>query len=512
MLTRLSHLFDNELDKLELEVYQKRMINASLAIGALGFIGSAIMFPNQPKHQLGGELALGSLLAFASAYVSQSRQDVEKRYTTYLDMNRTHNKQILSNEFSYQSAMNTIMGELKLAKDVRELPMTAQVRYLEKFQLHGLVALQPASNDSSPQSSENTTTVNVSKAQLASQMKAIEQRTNINMQWIDDEFIYSSCIIVGAKGSGKSHFMKWKATKYFLLNPDAKIYIFDPHFDKDDPATYWLQDMPIDILWQQVIFKNVEDIYKQFVNIRSEFNSRIKESRRLPKVQKIRIFWDEEENVKRNLSSDKFKFILETIDMIQDEGRKYGIEIDIGMHSLKKENTGIDSAALSQMNWLLFEKACYDPTTKYPSDFDNGEIKKVAKALQVPRNIGRTVVIIKVSDIEPVITVLPLLPIEKIQLSNDNGSESESPQSEQNDEFWEDDEILGNNNASSTNEPPKPSTDYYEHMIEWFKLCFKEYGKLPSNEEVRQAWKQLTGHNLHDEGLNQLIELLNKRM
>jgi hypothetical protein len=125
----------------------------------------------------------------------------------------------------------------------------------------------------------------------------------------------------------------------------------------------------------------------------------------------IKIIIDEIENIKRGCTESEFKEILKLIDCIQDEGRKYLVEITIGMHGLKKENTGIDSNTIAQMNWLLFEKACYDPATKFPSDFDAREIKETAKQISnsLDPRIGRTVVIFKQELSSPIITVLPLL-------------------------------------------------------------------------------------------------------
>ncbi len=90
------------------------------------------------------------------------------------------------------------------------------------------------------------------------------------------------------------------------------------------------------------------------MDVRRELNRRITNSLEYPEVTRVKVILDEEENLKRNLSEEQFEAVQDVISLIQDEGRKYGVEITIAMHSLKKENTGIDSANLQQMDWLVF--------------------------------------------------------------------------------------------------------------------------------------------------------------
>ena len=167
------------------------------------------------------------------------------------------------------------------------------------------------------------------------------------------------------------------------------------------------------------------------------------------------------------------------ISLIQDEGRKYGVEITLAMHSLKKENTGIDSANLQQMDWLVFHKAAYDSTTRYPEDFNPREIRTKAKriARQLNPKFGRVAVVVKQQETEPIITVLPLLPIPTINLVS-----SDQPQDAQ-------------NQSSETIE------NAIQAITEWYFRVKRELGYYPGDDDLSDAWLKLTGKLLDEKSL-----------
>jgi hypothetical protein len=345
---------------------------------------------------------------------------------------------------------------------------------------------------------------------LQNDLKAIEQKYEVDLTWIDTDFINSSKIVVGGRGSGKSTYLRYEAARWLIENPEGVLVIIDPHYDIDDPDKHWLNDLPQEDVASKFVVKKTGDIDKIVNDCYLELKKRISGDRKRP-YPKVKIIFDEEENHKR-LSTD-FKKFLDFVEAVQDEGRKYLFEITIGMHSLKKENTGIDSGALQQMNWLLFEKAAYDPATKYPADFDQKMIKETAKSLtmSLPKNIGRTVVIIKQELSDPIITVLPLLHPPIITLASTSPPESVEEIEE---DFWHDsgetEEQPGDRYEVPRESSERDFRSYYESMVKWVRLCLDTYQRYPIAADIKTAWLQLTGQDLSEAALCLLIEKLFK--
>ncbi len=225
------------------------------------------------------------------------------------------------------------------------------------------------------------------------------------------------------------------------------------------------------------------------MDVRRELNRRIANSLEYPDVPRIKVILDEEESLKRNLSDEQFEAVQDVISLIQDEGRKYGVEITIAMHSLKKENTGIDSANLQQMDWLVFHKAAYDSTTRYPEDFDPKDIRRKAKriARQLNPKFGRVCVVVKQQETEPLITVLPLLPIPTINLVDANQPQDTQEQSS---------EAIEN---------------AIQVITEWYFKVKNQLGSYPDDETLRESWLRLTGKLLNEKSLIYLRDRIHER-
>jgi hypothetical protein len=522
MKPTLSNYRKTDIDELKRDVKQSQNIEKVLLAIAGGLIINAVAFPQQPKDQIIMSLGLSSVTSFIGAYWKKSKEELYNRFDSYMNLNREHYKYELTRDYAHEAEaidlaygnkriISQVASQLELAGTLSGLPTQAQVRYSSEFGLQGLL-LPQLESESGGHGSPGVNS-GVYQVSLQNDLKAIEQKYEVDLTWIDTDFINASKIVVGAKKSGKSTYLRYEASRWLIENPEGVLIICDPHYDSSDPSKWWLNDLSQSDVESKFLVKKTSDIDKIVNDLSTELNCRIdgiKNGKTYNKYPKIKIVFDEEENHK-NRSADFPKFI-KFIDMVQNEGRKYLFEITIGMHSLKKENTGIDSATLSQMEWFLFEKACYDSATKFPDDFDKKTIKETARSLSLslPKNIGRTVVILKQELTDPIITVLPLLHPPIITLASTSPPESVEEIEE---DFWHDSGEIEEQPGDRYEVPPESSRDfrsYYESMVKWVRLCLDTYQRYPIAADIKTAWLQLTGQDLSEAALCLLIEKLFK--
>ena len=480
----LSSLFLDNIDALSLEVHQKRLMQTFVSSAMVFTLVSAVIAPNQSKHQLGSLLGLSSILGLLSAQCSESRKELELRYKSYLEMNREKDKQEVAGEFKHSMKWGRVMEELKLAASIRQLPPSAQERYAQMFQLQGL-GIGAVNAPKAPLVEYTGEPQVLSSADLTRQLEVIQEETGFDTSWINDDFINKSKAVIGAKGSGKTYFMHYLATRWKQLNPEGIVFIFDSHFDPTDPKSVWFAGVEQEPLIGTVIFKKHEDIRDKFKDIQKEIHRRIENNLKPPHVPKIKIFWDEEDsyfkfwNTGLGKNPKVFEETVSTVATIQDECRKYGIDITIGMHSIKLKNTGIDSSTLAQMTWVMFEKACMDINSTFPSDFELSEIKPPMKALmsELDRSKGRAVIVLDPDRYEPIITALPLLPVIQLNVQSGEGSKT-SPE----------------------------DMEMYKQLIEYCRELLNQGEELPTIEEIQELYNEATERELDKKIAEMILE------
>ncbi|QLF85123.1 DNA translocase FTSK [Nostoc phage YongM] len=514
----LGNFLKSEIDSKYLEAKKKLLLIKTLGFVSVALFGTAIANPKQPKTDLVGQLGISSIFSLLAAYISNENSDLFAQYDTFVKMNREHKKNELSLNFGKAMIVNEVANEIDLASRLENLPSPAQLRYIEKYQLQGLlnpvVELPPESYIISEKNDQYSLSLN-------NDLHDLERETQIDLSWIDSQFVNSSKIVVGAKGSGKSVYLRYEAARWLIENPTGYLLIIDPHYDRRLEAKHWLSNLDQRIVMKMFLskFKDTRNHgeaneWKGYLyhlrNCWVELQSRINDSggdfdddTETPVYTKVKVVIDELENIKNTCNESEFKEILKFIDCVQNEGRKYNFEVTVGMHGLKKETTGLDSTTVSQMNWFLFEKACYDPTTKYPSDFDSREIKETAKVLSsnLDPRVGRTVVIIKQELTSPIITVLPLLKAPVIGQNVSGGVETQTVEQSPVETY----------KTVETETPPESQTNFqkcYLALLKWCKDCQTQLNQLPDRATIAQAWQQLTGDELSDKALDYLIEKL----
>lgn len=473
-------LFQAEKIGIQNKVLGERILSYSLGlIGAISTF-SLLLNPNLVPDKE-SKLIIQTLGLISSVGFCVTQKLGEKQEKIYSSMEKAQ-LQDLTVSLKNQVAKNSIVSKIESLRNaayyIDTLPEYEHPRWIQQFELQGI--LPPQKQQIEPEYNPEVT-IDIPKQVVNQQVKITEEKTGLDLSWLDSDFIRSSKIVVGKRGSGKSVYLHYEASRFLLENQhDSELYIFDPHFDDTKPKEFWLKNISISILIEKFVTKKAQEIYKRILVLKDELNKRIDNNLRPPNVPKVKIILDEEENLKTRLKDEEFENVLEFFDLIQNEGRKYGFEITIGMHSLKKQNTGIDSAALGQMNWLLFEKAAYDSSTKYPSDFDQTEIKKAAKQVntQIDRNKARCVVVINQEMPDPIITALPYLEPPIINVES---------------------EVIDSHQAETVEKP-----DY----LELLKQAIEELGDFPDDETLAYLWLQITGQELNEKGIELLKEKL----
>lgn len=323
---------------------------------------------------------------------------------------------------------------------------------------------------------------------LTKQLELVSSETQINLDWIPG-IVPQSKILVGGRGAGKSRFMRFLLASYITNYPTDEWFVVDPHyegyeddFDYNNPDQAWLLGIPAEQL-RAKIFDNVTQGYALLMQVKATLKDRISRKLKYPKVPRIMMFMDELEAFRRDLNDEQFNELIDLIEVVQDEGRKFGVELTIGCHALKKERIGIDSTVLSQMTWLLLEKAATDSTTKYPADFNQKSIiKEVKKVNQRKDKTKHKTLVMTTPTGDLLVDLLPLLPLPSFSVNGEPEPSAITP----------------------TPQELTPAQKAFTAIRQWVN----DRQLPPTAEEVRQAWEKLTGEQLHEQGLRYLIEKL----
>jgi hypothetical protein len=199
------------------------------------------------------------------------------------------------------------------------------------------------------------------------------------IDWVDNGAIaYGSKAVFGTKGSGKSVLMAYFSHLMIQHRPDTHLVIVDPHLGLEDGANWFNGNA--DMVGRYCIKFGKDPLsVKRFEGLIDEFQAEM--DGRIDRVSLSKNPWhlmiDEFERVADYLAKSYPAIhgkLMSLVDAIQDEGRKPKFDCTLGMHSIKKINTGLDSDTLAQMLWV----AC-------GSAIDNAAAVNVQSILNLPK-------------------------------------------------------------------------------------------------------------------------------
>ena len=484
-----SNPFAQERNNFEPLITSERILLGALGIAASIGTVLPILWPNQLKEVKLIENIAG--LSFASCFTAECfrRQRKEKTYQSIDEANYEIVKEGLRNTFVYEKAAQEISSKRKLAAYINRLPKEERGRWMQQYGLQGLVEL-PQIQEAVIEKPEQRPAL---KEVFNPNQSTFEQISDdlavpVDYTWIDAKFINASKAVFGPKGSGKSVYLAYEAIAFLTHYPHGELRIGDKHFDEDE--SQWLPGVPTDILLNQFVAKKPEQILKMFRRAKQLLDYRIEKGikQNHSECKPFKLICDEFEGFVMGLTDAEKAEVMSIIAQTQDEGRKYLINITLGMHSLKKERIGVDSSVLFQMDVLCLGSALADPNTKFPADFESKSLLQKQMELQrtLKKSQGFACVVRKLGEMAKV-EVIPFLDLSQFIFDVDSQEVQSEPE-----------------------EIPQPvDINPYQKIKDWIK----QLGKNPTDSQLIEAWKKVTGIELTSDALQLLknnLELTNE--
>jgi hypothetical protein len=320
-----STLFRVEKEGIEFQVQIEKLVNIGISLVAISSLALSLVLPRVLDRE--SKLFLLLLSTVSSIGLVASLENGEKKYRiyeTYQKAQLNSYRDSIQHDIGIDKSIQQIEGERELAAYVYTLPEYEHDRWINRFSLDHLLPL-PTQSQEEEVSVNPDIQIPIQHIQLRQQLQRTEEQTELDLSWLEDSaLIVGSKVVVSGRGSGKSYYLKYEATRFFIENPNDILIILDPHFNpkREEVAEQWLWGLPIEEI-QKYIAKEPEDIYIKLMDVRRELNRRITNSLEYPDVPRIKVILDEEENLKRNLSDEQFKAVQDSLSLIQDEGRKY---------------------------------------------------------------------------------------------------------------------------------------------------------------------------------------------
>ena len=484
-----SNPFAQERNNFEPLITSERILLGALGIAASIGTVLPILWPNQLKEVKLIENIAG--LSFASCFTAECfrRQRKEKTYQSIDEANYEIVKEGLRNTFVYEKAAQEISSKRELAAYINRLPKEERGRWMQQYGLQGLVEL-PQIQEAVIEKPEQRPAL---KEVFNPNQSTFEQISDdlavpVDYTWIDAKFINASKAVFGPKGSGKSVYLAYEAISFLTHYPHVELRIGDKHFDEDE--SQWLPGVPTDILLNQFVAKKPEQILKMFRRAKQLLDYRIEKGikQNHSECKPFKLICDEFEGFVMGLTDAEKAEVMSIIAQTQDEGRKYLINITLGMHSLKKERIGVDSSVLFQMDVLCLGSALADPNTKFPADFESKSLLQKQMELQrtLKKSQGFACVVRKLGEMAKV-EVIPFLDLSQFIFDVDSQEVQSEPE-----------------------EIPQPvDINPYQKIKDWIK----QLGKNPTDSQLIEAWKKVTGIELTSDALQLLknnLELTNE--
>jgi hypothetical protein len=370
--------FEIEQESLRYRVSRDKTYTLMFAGLAVGCPLSSLIFkthldPNSIACILGfGVINSGGLLAAIEAL-----KQPERYLETFENANKEVIKKSIAYDINYALTLGKINAQRTLAHIIGELPQHEHKRWIDMLGLGGILpppirqtaVLEP----SQPQLVENHS-VNADSEDIEYLVQDFDY-----LEIEDKQFIYESKAVFGNKGSGKSSYMAWEAIQFCSQFPNGKLYIGDIHADGDVGSTKWLPYLDTEQLTKKVLAVEPLSIFKIIKALAQLLIDRKKAGCKLgihPECFPVKFIWDEVMGTLDEFDDNQIEFVVKALEKIQLQGRKYGIEVTLGLHSIKKMKTGFDSSFFQNLTILALGNAITDNTVKYPSNFDIAQLSQ----------------------------------------------------------------------------------------------------------------------------------------
>lgn len=506
-----SKIFNLEIDELELETFQKRLMQCGISLTSFCLPIAALITPNQAVSLRLWELGLGSTFGVASAYVAKAREDVENRYSSFLALRKEHEKGSIKQEYAFHSATQVMRGELNLAGAVNKLEIpTARLRYQEKFQLQGLIA-PPQQKPQQLLATLDTGTepipiTTVRPAKLTNDTSWLAQiAAELTNPKLSDR-LHHHFIVHGGSQTGKStlvsaliilasHLLAKQST------PTA-VNLIDPKY----PESEWMFE-PGYKDYNEVL-PGLEDTFGKLQQLKAQ----AKEQGKSLSVDNGFLFTiiDEQDNIFGNgqgypdkIDKAEVKRIINIEKALIKEGAAYNFcEIVIGQSPLNLDS-GFNRQIYKSVTHIVLGDAALSWVQDASFPYKDYAQKLMVEILKLQRAKERFSLVMPKGGVPFVTRISPeIKQIVEFEKSKKNSPQSDLEPHDDVDESEERPETL----PATVNSP----RNLLSTIQAWYFGVFEKFGHYPNDATLAQAWAELTGEILSEKGISYLRERIHK--
>lgn len=313
----------------------------------------------------------------------------------------------------FTAAQEEIAGYAELVSHVLSRPIWEWGRWEKQHGLQGLLPpLQHPEVAEAIAHGQLPVTVNPNNQPSLSELTSTTNE--IDYSWFDNSFIDTSKAVFGGKGTGKSTYMAFEAARFLQLHPDGILLIGDIHYDEE--SSKWLPGISSEVLLDKYLAKKADQVLQVVRWCKKELRDRINkgDKKRVP----VKLILDEFLGLTRRWEKEEVEEVMEFIAESQDEGRKFRVNVTLGLHSIKEKRSGIDSSVLFQMDLLVLGGSIADTTIKWPADFEVKELSSLRNQVQASLKKGQGYAcVVKRQNDAPMVVVLPDLELNAISIS-----------------------------------------------------------------------------------------------
>ena len=173
-----------------------------------------------------------------------------------------------------------------------------------------------------------------------------------------------SKIICGSRGSGKTALSTYFAGQ---LAQHTRLLISDRHYPAGEAE--WLPGVPRDDFETRYLIRSADDTLTALLKLKAELISRIETGN--TDSEPIHLLIDEWGGCWAEWDEGQQASAIKALERINEEGRKFGVNVTLICHSLTREKTGLDQALTGAADLYLTGDALSNTSWSFPSSLSN---------------------------------------------------------------------------------------------------------------------------------------------
>ncbi len=519
MQSNRSNIFGREIDQLELDTWQKRLMQAGIALTAFALPVAALITPNQTTTSKLLELGLGSAFGAASAVVCKAREDIEKRYASFLELRKEHEKGSIKQEYAFHAATQVMKGELNLSGAVNQLQIpTARARYMEKFQLQGLIAPPPKAQQQTATLDTGTKAIPITTVQPAKLTSDISWLLQIAAELTNpvlSDRKHHHFIIHGGSQTGKSTLVSALIilSSHLLAKqgtPTA-VNLIDPKY----PESEWMFE-PGFKDYNEVL-PGLQDTFSKLQELKAEAK---KQGKSLSADNGF-LFTvvDEQDNIYGNgqgypdkIDKTEVKSIINIEKALIKEGAAYNFcEIIIGQSPLNADS-GFNRQIYKSCTHIVLGDAALSWVKDASFPYTEYAQKLTTEILKFQRAKERFGLIMPKGGVPFIVRMSPeIRQIIEYEKSKNNRPHPEEINEEDPEGIDDESEEIDEEDEPKAQPKTVSPTNLLLAISAWYFGVFEEHGHYPNDLTLAQAWFELTGEKLSEKGLDYLRSRIHEK-